>query len=85
MHIVPPDTVFVVTTNSADVPSSSQSTHHQRYFERPDVIQAYKAGAVIETPEVFELSSEAVVGSRLRVRAEQEVSLRCSATGITLS
>jgi hypothetical protein len=59
------------------VPSSS--THdldqnmfaNERYFERPEVIKAYREQLDIQTPEYTVLGDEAKVGGRLRARNEE--------------
>lgn len=81
--LIPANTQFLLTTNSALVPQpqpSSSSTDfglnshaNQRYFDRPDVIQAYREQQIIQTPEFTTLSEDASVGGRFRPRIPAEV------------
>lgn len=43
----------------------------ERYFERPEVIKAYREQQEIQTPEYTVLGDEAKVGGRLRARGEE--------------
>ncbi|KAG1757212.1 hypothetical protein EDB19DRAFT_1924142 [Suillus lakei] len=78
--LIPADTQFLLTTNSALVPQPSSSTDfglnshaNQRYFDRPDVIQAYREQQFIQTPEFTTLSEDASVGGRFRPRISAEL------------
>lgn len=81
--LIPANTQFLLTTNSALVPQpqpSSSSTDfglnshaNQRYFDRPDVIQAYREQQIIQTPEFTTLSEDASVGGRFRPRISAEL------------
>lgn len=80
--LIPANTQFLLTTNSALVhppqPSSStdfglNSHANQRYFDRPDVIQAYREQQIIQTPEFTTLSEDASVGGRFRPRISAEL------------
>lgn len=78
--LIPSASSFLLTTDTSFMPSSSGSdsmlfvSAHDRYFERQDVIEAYRAQKEIQTPEYTELTEDAMVSGRLRVRGE-EVSL----------
>ncbi|KDQ63233.1 hypothetical protein JAAARDRAFT_120493 [Jaapia argillacea MUCL 33604] len=81
--LIPTDTSFLLTTNSSLVPPSSSSatfelelnSHaYERYFDRPDVIKAYREQALIQTPEFCLLSEDASVGGRFRPRGSEEES-----------
>ncbi|KAH7916456.1 hypothetical protein BJ138DRAFT_1108819 [Hygrophoropsis aurantiaca] len=81
--LIPADTQFILTTNSALVsgPSSSNASAlglnvhaNQRYFERPEVLQAYRNQQLIQTPEYSLLSEDASVGGRFRPRSSGEES-----------
>lgn len=74
-YIVEPDAVFLITTDSREVPSTSsgQEEHHLGYFDRPDVILEYKRQKMIQTPDFSVLDEHSAVGSRLRARAVLEV------------
>lgn len=80
--LIPANTQFLLTTNSSLVhrpqPSSStdfglNSHANQRYFDRPDVIQAYREQQIIQTPEFTTLSEDATVGGRFRPRISAEL------------
>ncbi|KAG6814150.1 hypothetical protein H0H92_002145 [Tricholoma furcatifolium] len=71
--LIPADTQFLLTTNSA-LASTSSSTFrvnvyaNERYFERPEVLKAYREQSIIETPE-FQNLGDTTVG-RLRARSQ---------------
>ncbi|KAG6910495.1 hypothetical protein DXG01_009914 [Tephrocybe rancida] len=71
--LIPADTPFLLTTNSALASTSSSiyqvNVHaNERYFERPEVLKAYREQLVIETPE-FKSLGDTPVG-RLRARSQ---------------
>ncbi|KAI5997946.1 hypothetical protein EDD15DRAFT_2363786 [Pisolithus albus] len=77
--LIPADTPFLLTTDSTFLDSSGcsstfqQSTvARQRYFDRPDVIKAYREQQTIQTPEFTLLSEDASVGGRFRPRSSVE-------------
>ncbi|KAF8846083.1 hypothetical protein BDN67DRAFT_890992 [Paxillus ammoniavirescens] len=78
--LIPADTPFLLTTNSALLQSSSSrpssfglnSLANQRYFDRPDVMKAYREQLNIQTPEFTFLSEDASVGGRFRPRSSGE-------------
>ncbi|KAF8560081.1 hypothetical protein OG21DRAFT_24503 [Imleria badia] len=77
--LIPADTPFLLTTNSALLQPSSKSASfglntfaNQRYFDRSDVIKAYRKQLNIQTPEFSLLSEEATVGGRFRPRSSGE-------------
>ncbi|KAH8110627.1 hypothetical protein DFH11DRAFT_1619300 [Phellopilus nigrolimitatus] len=73
--LIPSKTVFILTTDSRFVPSASTSElglnpyANERYFDRPEVIKAYKDQQNIQTPEFTQLTDEEMVGGRLRARS----------------
>ncbi|KAI5122370.1 hypothetical protein M0805_004127 [Coniferiporia weirii] len=73
--LIPSKTVFILTTDSKFVPSASTSelglNHYanERYFDRPEVIKAYKEQRDIQVPEFTQLTEEEMVGGRLRARS----------------
>lgn len=79
--LIPSSTVFVLTTDSSFVPPASTSelgvnaVANERYFERPEVIKAFKEQRDIQTPEFVQLSDDARVGGRLRARTQEIVSV----------
>lgn len=76
--IVPANTPVLLTTNSELASSSSTSeldlndNAYERYFDRPEVSEAYKKQQVIETPEFSLLSEDASVGGRFRPRVLED-------------
>lgn len=93
--LIPADTRFLLTTNSALLQPWSKSASfglntfaNQRYFDRSDVIKAYREQLNIQTPEFSLLSEEATVGGRFRPRSSGEVRksmfyLTCNHIGIS--
>lgn len=77
--LIPARTVFILTTDSSLVPSAStseiglNSIAYERYFERPEVIKAYKLQQDIQVPDFIQLD-EGMVGARLRARTGEKVS-----------
>ena len=78
--LIPVDSPFLLTTNSTLLQPSSKSASfglntiaNQRYFDRSDVIKAYREQLNIQTPEFSLLSEEATVGGRFRPRSSGEV------------
>ncbi|KAL0951600.1 hypothetical protein HGRIS_008278 [Hohenbuehelia grisea] len=72
---------FLLTTDVSQLPSAGSSSSgslalnlraRERYFDRPEVIKAYKEQAIIQTPEFTSLSDDAVVGGRFRPRGGVE-------------
>jgi len=76
--IVPASAGILLTTNSTLASSSSTSepslndNAYERYFDRPEVSEAYKKQQIIETPEFSLLSEDASVGGRFRPRALED-------------
>ncbi|KAJ7269408.1 hypothetical protein B0H12DRAFT_1095652 [Mycena haematopus] len=80
--LVPADTPFVLKTNdtlelaAAEFSSVGGSGLNQRayesYFDRPEVLKAYREQTIIETPEFTNIADVSSVGSRLRVRTTEE-------------
>ncbi|KAG5342041.1 hypothetical protein E4T56_gene2245 [Termitomyces sp. T112] len=71
--LIPAETPFLLTTNSTLASTSSGDYHvnihaHERYFERPDVLKAYREQLTIETPE-FKSMGDTQAG-RLRARSQ---------------
>jgi hypothetical protein len=81
--LIPADTKFLLTTNSSLVPSSSSTSApfklelnshaYERYFDRPEVLDSYKAQLTIQTPEFSNLTEDASVGGRFRPRIHEDV------------
>ncbi|OAX40058.1 hypothetical protein K503DRAFT_864912 [Rhizopogon vinicolor AM-OR11-026] len=78
--LIPADAQFLLTTDSTLVPQPSSFTGfglnshaNQRYFDRPDVIQAYREQQIIQTPEFTNLPEDASVGGRFRPRVSAEI------------
>ncbi|EKM61620.1 uncharacterized protein PHACADRAFT_248322 [Phanerochaete carnosa HHB-10118-sp] len=79
--LIPPNTRFLLTTNLALLPSTSSegladielnTQAYGRYFDRPEVQQACREQALIQTPEFTQLSDDALVGGRFRPRNSDE-------------
>ncbi|KAI0253271.1 hypothetical protein BJV78DRAFT_224666 [Lactifluus subvellereus] len=76
--LIPAHTQFLLTTNStrvrafgdaAGVDGSQLNTSaYERYFDKPEVIRAYREQQVIQTPEFTLLSEHEAVGGRFRPR-----------------
>lgn len=84
--LIPANTPFLLTTDSSQVPLASTSSSapntsrlqlnlsaRERYFDRPEVIKAYKQQLTIQTPEYTQLSEDASVGGRFRPRGAEDV------------
>jgi hypothetical protein len=83
--LIPADTPFLLTTNpkyADEALNDSESgiqinvVANDRYFDRPDVLKAFREQAVIQTPE-YEAISESIsgVGGRFRPRNQEVVRL----------
>lgn len=79
--LVPAETRLLLTTNSTLVPSDSSNdsfqlqlntSAYQRYFDKPEVIKAYRDQQKIETPEFSMLAEHATVGGRFRPRSSED-------------
>jgi hypothetical protein len=85
--LIPADTPFVFKTNdtlekvAAEFSSAGGSglviRAHESYFDRPDVLKAYREQTMIETPEYTGIPESSSVGGRLRVRTTDEVCALC--------
>lgn len=78
--LIPADTSFLLTTNTALGASDSSSEAdlqvntlgNELYFNRPEVLKAYREQLIIQTPEYTNISGIPVVGGRFRVRNSEE-------------
>lgn len=81
--LIPADTPFLLTTNPKYASETSNGSDlgikvnivaNERYFDRPDVLRAFREQTVIQTPE-YEAISDTVsgVGGRFRPRNLEEV------------
>ncbi|KAF9531908.1 hypothetical protein CPB83DRAFT_47300 [Crepidotus variabilis] len=89
--LIPAETHFLLTTDPAYDAEPSDGSHsgmkinivaNERYFDRPDVLKAFREQILIQTPEFHELQELASgVGSRFRPRNQEEVGILtlCSA------
>ncbi|KAF8078937.1 hypothetical protein FPV67DRAFT_1466918 [Lyophyllum atratum] len=71
--LIPADTPFLLTTNSAVASTSATAfainIHaNDRYFERPEVLKAYREQSTIQTPEFVSLGD--TPAGRLRARSQ---------------
>jgi hypothetical protein len=80
--LIPVESRFLLTTNSSFVPSASTAAaselevnNHvkERYFERPEVLKAFKEQQLIETPDFIKLGEVYSVGGRFRPRGSDDV------------
>jgi hypothetical protein len=80
--MIPTETPFLLTTDSTLVSSSTTNVPlnrnaNERYFDRPEVLKAYKEQQIIQTPEFTPLSVAGSVGGRFRPRGGEDVSPSC--------
>ncbi|KAJ7610810.1 hypothetical protein FB45DRAFT_691757, partial [Roridomyces roridus] len=83
--LIPGDSPFVLKTSTAldkvaekfqEAGSFGLNVHaHERYFDRPEVLKAYREQIIIETPQYERIGDVAPGGSRLRQRNIEETSL----------
>jgi hypothetical protein len=83
--LIPADTPFFLTTNSAKVSGDSTSNGesaisinivaNDRYFDRPEVLKAFREQEIIQTPEFWPISESSSVGGRFRPRGAEDVCL----------
>ncbi|KAG5647740.1 hypothetical protein DXG03_008463 [Asterophora parasitica] len=71
--LIPAETPFLLTTNPAVASTSSSAFEinihaNDRYFERPDVLKAYREQLIIQTPEFMSLGD--TPAGRLRARSQ---------------
>ncbi|KAF8203937.1 hypothetical protein BJ912DRAFT_219418 [Pholiota molesta] len=80
--LIPADTPFFLTTNSAKVSGDSTSNGdsaisinivaNDRYFDRPEVLKAFREQEIIQTPEFWPISESSSVGGRFRPRGAED-------------
>ena len=80
--LIPANTSFILTTNSkyaSDDPGGNAITvnmvANDRYFDRPEVVKAFREQAIIQTPEFSSIGESSNVGGRFRPRAAEDVGL----------
>jgi hypothetical protein len=81
--LIPVHTQLLLTTNSTRVRafgdaagadgSQLNTSAYERYFDKPEVIRAYREQQVIQTPEFTLLSEHEAVGGRFRPRSLDDV------------
>ena len=81
--LIPAHTQLLLTTDSArvrafaggDAGSDSElnTSAYERYFDKPEVIRAYREQQLIQTPEYTLLSEHEAVGGRFRPRGQDDV------------
>lgn len=75
--IVPPATPFLLTTDSNLFSNASEASvttvASDRYFDRPDVLKAYREQLTIQTPSYRNVKDNLVV-ARFRPRGPEDVS-----------
>jgi len=85
--LIPTHTQLLLTTDSLRVrtfgggdasASGSQlnTSAYERYFDKPEVIRAYREQQLIQTPEFTLLSEHEAVGGRFRPRGQDDVRVR---------
>lgn len=81
--LIPGDTPFLLTTNPKYTQETMDGSEfgiqinivaNDRYFDRPDVLKAFRQQAEIQTPD-YEAISDSIsgVGGRFRPRNQEEV------------
>ncbi|KAI0323010.1 hypothetical protein OF83DRAFT_1279195 [Amylostereum chailletii] len=79
--LIPTSTRFLLATSPAHVPESStgvplklaiNTVAYDRYFDKPEVLKAYREQSIIQTPDFTPLDEHAAVGGRFRARASEE-------------
>ncbi|KAI9438439.1 hypothetical protein BJY52DRAFT_548818 [Lactarius psammicola] len=82
--LIPAHTQLLLTTNSTRVRafggegdasaegSQLNTSAYERYFDKPDVIRAYREQQLIQTPEYTLLSEHEAVGGRFRPRGQDD-------------
>ncbi|KAI9444530.1 hypothetical protein H4582DRAFT_1909484 [Lactarius indigo] len=65
--LIPAHTQLLLTTNSTRG-SQLNTSAYERYFDKPEVIRAYREQQLIQTPEYTLLSEHEAVGGRFRPR-----------------
>jgi hypothetical protein len=81
--LIPAHTQLLLTTNSTRArafgdaagteDSQLNTSAYERYFDKPEVIRAYREQQVIQTPEFTLLSEHEAVGGRFRPRGLNDV------------
>ncbi|TFK77409.1 hypothetical protein BDN72DRAFT_953848 [Pluteus cervinus] len=78
--LIPADTPFLLTTNASKYAEASGSINlgfntlaHESYFDRPEVLKAYREQQVIETPEYINSADNPSVGGRFRPRGSEDI------------
>lgn len=77
--LIPAKTSFILTTNSkyaSDDPGSAITVNvvaNDRYFDRPEVVKAFREQVIIQTPEFSSIGESSNVGGRFRPRAAEDV------------
>ena len=81
--LIPEDTIFVLTTNSSKYSGKSSTSSesaisintvaNDRYFDRPEVLKAFREQEIIQTPEFWPVPDSSSVGGRFRPRGAEDV------------
>ena len=78
--LIPANTSFILTTNSKYASDDSgggaitvNMVANDRYFDRPEVVKAFREQAIIQTPEFSSIGESSNVGGRFRPRAAEDV------------
>lgn len=78
--LIPAHTQLLLTTDSTrvrtfgggDAGSQLNTSAYERYFDKPEVIRAYREQQLIQTPEYTLLSEHEAVGGRFRPRGQDD-------------
>ncbi|KJA28516.1 hypothetical protein HYPSUDRAFT_51300 [Hypholoma sublateritium FD-334 SS-4] len=86
--LIPEDTIFVLTTNSSKFSGKSSASSesaisintvaNDRYFDRPEVLKAFREQEIIQTPEFWPIPDSSSVGGRFRPRGAEDESAETS-------
>ena len=77
--LIPASTSFILTTNSKYASDDSggaitvNTVANDRYFDRPEVVKAFREQVIIQTPEFSSIGESSNVGGRFRPRAAEDV------------
>jgi hypothetical protein len=77
--LIPANTKFILTTSLTVVPDTQTSTSklntngNESYFERPEVLEAYREQQLIQTPEFVNIDPSSTSASLSRLRPLEDV------------
>ena len=78
--LIPAETKLLLTTNPSTIANSLETRElgmnihaNDRYFDRPEVVKAYREQLLIQTPEFSNISENPAAMGRLRPRNSEDV------------